>query len=154
MAEDGTASSALSAPLVAWAAELDIDDKTLRERLIAAGIVAKARQLLRAKDVFRAVNARGDYEANRARREAAEAQLREMKLAQQQGLLLPRSDVEFVWSAGVEQARQILWQESSIPESTRRRILRALSEVKVEGIAGAVDANAKATAAVEDDDAA
>jgi phage terminase Nu1 subunit (DNA packaging protein) len=129
--------SPLSAPLVMWAAELDIDDKTLREKLVAAGIVAKARQPLRAKDIFRAVSARGDYESNRARREAAEAQLREMKLATQQGLLLPRGDVEYVWSSAVEQARQILWQDSSVPEATRRRMLRALSGVKVDGIVGA-----------------
>lgn len=70
-----------------------------------------------------------------------ETELLRMKIEETRGRLLPREDVEYVIGNAVDQARQVLWQDSSIPEATRRRFLRTLSGIRVtaaiKGIAAA-----------------
>jgi hypothetical protein len=79
------------ASLRAWATELGCDLTTLQKRMRAAGAEPKPGKQWTAREVFKAWT--GDLVAARAREALANAELKEQRLAERRGAVIPREDV-------------------------------------------------------------
>lgn len=126
------------ASIRAWADELGIKPELVRTRLRGASIDTGQGAGIRARDVFRAMSAHSGLEVQlleeevRYKREAANVKERQRRKLDSE--LLPAAEVELAWTSAVVAARQIIWQ-SALSESDKRRVLKTLSEIVVDGSA-------------------
>lgn len=89
-----------------WAVELGTEFRTLKKRLLAAGLEVKARQTFTTREIVDAWT--GGIHASKARLLAAEARIRELELAEMEKKLMPWDEVQTVVRNGARSMRQRL----------------------------------------------
>ena len=128
--------------------EFGVDRRTLKRRLLSAGLKVGKGQSYPIAEVHRAltgadVNVRAEIERARLGKLTAEKDLLESELATLRRESIAADVVERTWAATVIALRQAVWNFDA-PEEVRRQWLGELRDLKVEDYFTKADASAEA----------
>lgn len=126
------------------AANWGINPRTLSKRLKREDIEPKDGKL-----TVKQINAVvfGDMEGERLRRERAEADLAERKVAQMDGELLPVLAIQRAWEFIIVNLRQKIWHSDKIPEDVKRECLNDLQQIPINDYRTTTEGDSDADAA-------
>lgn len=119
--------------LEAAANEFRVDRRTLRRRLVDAGLAPGKGVTFTIREVYRAltgtdVETAAQIERERLRKLQGECETLELNLARERAELLDAADVAAVWTETVVALRTAVWNFDA-PEPVRRRWLLELREI-------------------------
>jgi hypothetical protein len=110
--------------------EFKIDRETLSKRIKHADIQAHKDGTFTTQQICAAVY--GDLHGERLRNERLDADLKQIKLAEAEGHLLPIEHIESAWGFVVVNLRQRILHHQKLTEDIKRDLLRELKDIPID----------------------